>query len=38
MPDNRGYAEAAYLIASFIYLAYSVTLYFRARRAVRARD
>lgn len=35
MPDNRGYAEAAYLIASFIYFTYSLTLYLRARRAVR---
>lgn len=35
MPDNRGYAEAAYIVASVIYLTYSLTLFLRARRAVR---
>jgi hypothetical protein len=34
-PQNSGYMVAAYVIASVIYLAYSLTLYLRARRAVR---
>lgn len=34
-PQNGGYMEAAYIVAAVIYLTYSVTLWFRARKAVR---
>jgi hypothetical protein len=34
-PQNGGYMAAAYIVAAVIYLTYSVTLWLRARRAVR---
>lgn len=34
-PQNGGYMHAAYIIAAVIYLTYSLTLWLRARRAVR---
>ena len=34
-PQNGGYMEAAYIAAAVIYLVYSVTLWFRARKAVK---
>jgi hypothetical protein len=34
-PQNGGYMEAAYIAAAIIYLTYSVTLWWRARRAVK---
>ena len=34
-PQNGGYMVAAYVIASVIYLTYSLTLWVRARKAVR---
>ena len=36
VPQNGGYMEAAYIIAAVIYLTYSLTLWLRARGAVRA--
>lgn len=33
-PENSGYMVAAYVIASAIYLTYSVTLWLRARKAM----
>ena len=35
-PQNGGYVEAAYLAAAVIYLTYSLTLWLRARRAVKS--
>ena len=35
-PDNGGYMVAAYVVASVIYLTYSLTLWLRARAATRA--
>lgn len=35
MPENAGYMEAAYIVAAVIYLTYSLTLWLRARKAVR---
>ena len=34
-PQNGGYMEAAYIVAAVIYLTYSVTLWLRAKRAMR---
>ena len=34
-PQNGGYMEAAYIIAAVIYLTYSLTLWWRARKAMR---
>ena len=34
-PQNGGYMEAAYIIAAVIYLTYSLTLWWRAHKAVR---
>jgi hypothetical protein len=36
IPQNGGYMEAAYIVAAVIYLTYSVTLWLRARKAVRS--
>jgi len=35
-PQNGGYMEAAYIVAAIIYLTYSLTLWLRARRAVKS--
>jgi hypothetical protein len=35
IPQNGGYMIAAYVCAGVIYLGYSLTLWLRARRAVR---
>lgn len=32
MPDNAGYAYAAYIATAVIYVAYAVTIVVRARR------
>lgn len=34
-PQNSGYMVAAYVVASVIYLTYSLTLWLRARKAVK---
>ena len=34
-PQNGGYMEAAYVIAAVIYLTYSLTLWWRARKVVK---
>jgi hypothetical protein len=34
-PQNGGYMVAAYIVASVIYLTYAVSLWLRARRAIR---
>jgi len=34
-PENGGYMVAAYVVAGVIYLTYSLTLWLRARAAVR---
>ena len=33
-PQNGGYMVAAYVVASVIYVVYSVTLWWRARNAI----
>jgi hypothetical protein len=35
-PQNGGYMMAAYLIAAAIYLTYSLSLWLRARRALKS--
>jgi hypothetical protein len=35
-PQNGGYMEAAYIAAAVIYLTYSLTLWLRAKRAMKA--
>ena len=35
-PQNGGYMEAAYVAAAVIYLTYSLTLWLRARKAVKS--
>ncbi len=37
-PQNGDYMVAAYVVASVIYLTYAVTLWMRARKAVRQVD
>ena len=34
-PQNSGYMVAAYVVASVIYLTYSLTLWLRARKAIK---
>ena len=34
-PQNGGYMEAAYIIAAVVYLTYAITLWWRARKAVK---
>jgi hypothetical protein len=34
-PDNGGYMVAAYVVAGVVYLGYVVSLFVRARRAVK---
>ena len=34
MPENTGYMVAAYVAAAVIYLGYTATLWWRARKAV----
>ncbi len=36
VPQNGGYMIAAYIVAGVILVAYSVSLYLRARRSLRA--
>ena len=35
LPDNGGYAVAGYIVATIIYLTYTISLFVRARRAER---
>lgn len=37
-PQNGGFLVAAYVVAGVIYLAYAVTLWIRARAALRAAE